>query len=116
MAEIQFEGKEWEVSDALQAFYVPYASYVIQTRALPDARDGLKTGARFILYAQYKDKLTCKDKRRKAVATINGAMRYSPHGDASILGTAVRLSQEFSLRYPIIEVQGNNGSYNERIA
>ena len=111
MAEIQFEGKEWEVSDALQAFYVPYASYVIQTRALPDARDGLKTGARFILYAQYKDKLTCKDKRRKAVATINGAMRYSPHGDASILGTAVRLSQEFSLRYPIIEVQGNNGSY-----
>lgn len=111
MAEIQFDGKEWEVSDALQAFYVPYASYVIQTRALPDARDGLKTGARFILYAQYKDKLTCKDKRRKAVATINGAMRYSPHGDASILGTAVRLSQEFSLRYPIIEVQGNNGSY-----
>lgn len=111
MAEIQFERKEWEVSDALQAFYVPYASYVIQTRALPDARDGLKTGARFILYAQYKDKLTCKDKRRKAVATINGAMRYSPHGDASILGTAVRLSQEFSLRYPIIEVQGNNGSY-----
>lgn len=111
MAEIQFEGKEWEVSDALQAFYVPYASYVIQTRALPDARDGLKTGARFILYAQYKDKLTYKDKRRKAVATINGAMRYSPHGDASILGTAVRLSQEFSLRYPIIEVQGNNGSY-----
>lgn len=111
MAEIQFEGKEWEVSDALQAFYVPYASYVIQTRALPDARDGLKTGARFILYAQYKDKLTYKDKRRKAVATINGAMRYSPHGDSSILGTAVRLSQDFSMRYPIIEVQGNNGSY-----
>lgn len=111
MPEIQYYASEWEVSDALQAFYVPYASYVIQTRALPDARDGLKTGARYILYAQYKDKLTIKNKRRKAVATVNAAMRFSPHGDASILGTAVRLSQDFSLRYPIIEVQGNNGSY-----
>lgn len=111
MAEIQFNGDKWEVSDALQAFYVPYASYVIQTRALPDARDGLKTGARFILYSQFKDKLTYKEKKRKAVATVNAATRFSPHGDASILGTAVRMSQDFSLRYPVIEVQGNNGSY-----
>lgn len=111
MSEIQFNGSSWEIKEALQAFYTPYASYVIQSRALPDARDGLKCGARFILYSQYKDKLTCKEKRRKAVATINAAMRFSPHGDASILGTAVRLSQDFSLRYPIIEVQGNNGSY-----
>lgn len=111
MAEIQFYNSDWEVSEALQAFYTPYASYVIQTRALPDARDGLKTGARFILYAQYLDKLTYKNKRRKAVATVNAAMRFSPHGDSSILGTAVRMSQDFSLRYPVIEVQGNNGSY-----
>ena len=111
MSEINFQGTEWELKDALQAFYTPYASYVIQTRALPDARDGLKTGARFIIYSQYKDKLTYKEKRRKAVATVNAAMRFSPHGDSSILGTAVRLSQEFSVRYPIIEVQGNNGSY-----
>lgn len=111
MPEIQYYKDEWEVSDALQAFYTPYASYVIQTRALPDARDGLITGARFILYSQYKDKLTIKNKRRKAVATINAAMRFSPHGDSSILGTAVRLSQDFSMRYPVIEVQGNNGSY-----
>lgn len=111
MAEIDFNRKEWEVSEALQAFYVPYASYVIQTRALPDARDGLKTGARFILYSQFKDKLTYKEKKRKAVATVNAAMRFSPHGDSSILGTAVRMSQDFSLRYPVIEVQGNNGSY-----
>lgn len=111
MAEIQFNGTEWEVSDALQAFYTPYASYVVQTRALPDARDGLKTGARFILFAQYKNKLTYKDKKKKAVATVNAAMRFSPHGDSSILGTAVRMSQKFSLRYPIMEVYGNNGSY-----
>lgn len=76
MAEIQFNGTEWEVSDALQAFYTPYASYVVQTRALPDARDGLKTGARFILFAQYKNKLTYKDKKKKAVATVNAAMRF----------------------------------------
>ena len=111
MAEIQFNGTEWEVSDALQAFYTPYASYVVQTRALPDARDGLKTGARFILFAQYKNKLTYKDKKKKAVATVNAAMRFSPHGDSSILGTSVRMSQSFSLRYPIMEVYGNNGSY-----
>lgn len=111
MPEIQYYSSNWEVSDALQGFYTPYASYVIQTRALPDARDGLKTGARFILYSQYKDKLTIKNKRRKAVATVSAAMRFSPHGDSSILGTAVRLSQDFSMRYPVIEVQGNNGSY-----
>lgn len=111
MAEIQFEKNSWEVDEALQAFYIPYASYVIQTRALPDARDGLKTGARFILYSQFKDKLTYKEKKRKAVATVNAAMRFNPHGDSSILGNAVRMSQDFSLRYPVIEVQGNNGSY-----
>lgn len=80
MPEIQYYSDNWEVSEALQAFYTPYASYVLQTRALPDARDGLKTGARFIIYSQYKDKLTYKNKRRKAVATVNAAMRFSPHG------------------------------------
>lgn len=110
MAEIQFNGKEWEVADALQAFYTPYASYVIQTRALPDARDGLKKGTRFILYSQFKNKLTKNEKRRKAAETVSAAMRFSPHGDASIYGTAIRLSQDFSMRYPVIEVHGNNGS------
>jgi len=99
-----------EISEALLEFYVPYASYVIQTRALPDARDGLKTGARFILYAQYKEKITFKNKRRKATATKSAAMMFSPHGDASIYGNAVRMSQNFSLRYPLIDTHGNNGS------
>lgn len=99
-----------EISEALPEFYVPYASYVIQTRALPDARDGLKTGARFILYAQYKNKITFKNKRRKATATKSSTMMFSPHGDASIYGNAVRMSQNFSLRYPLIDTHGNNGS------
>lgn len=99
-----------EVSEALPEFYVPYASYVIQTRALPDIKDGLKAGARFILYAQYKNKITYKNKRRKGTATKSAAMMYSPHGDASIYANAVRMSQSFSLRYPLIDTHGNNGS------
>lgn len=99
-----------EISEALPEFYVPYASYVIQTRALPDVRDGLKAGARFILYAQYKNKITYKNKRRKATATKSAAMMYSPHGDASIYGNAVRMSQNFSYRYPLVDTHGNNGS------
>lgn len=99
-----------EVSEALPEFYVPYASYVIQTRALPDVRDGLKCGARFILYAQYRNKITFKNKRRKATATKSAAMMFSPHGDASIYGNAVRMSQNFSYRYPLIDTHGNNGS------
>lgn len=99
-----------EISEALPAFYVPYASYVIQSRALPDARDGLKAGARFILYAQYKNKITYKDKRRKGTATKSAAMMFSPHGDAAIYETAVRMSQDFSMRYPLMDTHGNNGS------
>ena len=99
-----------DVVNALPKYYLPYAQYVNQTRALPDARDCLKTGTRFILYAQYLEKLTYDKTRRKAVDTESAAMKFSPHGNASILGTAVRLSQPFSLRYPLIYVKGNNGS------
>lgn len=99
-----------DVVNALPKYYLPYAQYVNQTRALPDARDCLKTGTRFILYAQYLEKLTYDKPRRKAVDTESAAMKFSPHGNASILGAAVRLSQPFSMRYPLIYVKGNNGS------
>lgn len=99
-----------DIVSALPEYYLPYAQYVNQTRALPDSRDGLKQGARFILYAQYLNKLTYDKKPRKAVATVSAGMEFSVHGDSSILGTAVRMSQPFSLRYPLIEVKGNNGS------
>lgn len=99
-----------DVSQALPQFYLPYAQYVLATRALPDARDGLKSGARFILFAQYLKKLTYKNPTKKAGETVSAAMRFNVHGDASIYGNAVRLSQAFSLRYPVIDVQGHNGS------
>lgn len=106
MSEIQ----KMDVSSALVEYYTPYAKYVAQTRALCDSRDGLKQGARFILYAQYLDKLTYKHKARKAVDTIAASMKFSVHGDAAIIGNAVRMSQPFSMRYPLIYVKGNNGS------
>lgn len=101
---------KFDIKDALPDFYLPFSGYVLQTRAIPDSRDGLKQGARFIIFAQMKHKLVYNKDRRKAVATVNAGMEFSPHGDASVYGTAVRLSQPFSLRYPIIEVKGNNGS------
>ena len=99
-----------DIINALPNYYLPYAQYVNQTRALPDARDGLKQGARFILYAQYLNKLTYDKPAHKAIDTVGAGMKFSIHGDSSILGTAVRMSQDFSLRYPLIEVKGNNGS------
>lgn len=99
-----------DVSSALVQYYTPYAKYVAQTRALCDSRDGLKQGARFILYAQYLDKLTHKHKARKAVDTIAASMKFSVHGDNAIIANAVRMSQAFSMRYPLIYVKGNNGS------
>lgn len=106
----KIENNKFDIKDALPDFYLSYSAYVLQTRAIPDSRDGLKQGARFIIFAQMKHKLVYNKDRRKAVATVNAGMEFSPHGDASVYGTAVRLSQPFSLRYPIIEVKGNNGS------
>lgn len=99
-----------DVVDALPEFYLPYSAYVLQTRALPDARDGLKTGARFILYSQYSKGITHKNKFRKGTATVAETMMFSPHGDQSIYGNAIRMAQPFALRYPVIEAQGNVGT------
>lgn len=100
-----------DVSEALVENYLPFAGYVIQTRSLPDARDGLKTGARYILYAQYKDKITYDKPFKKGVNTVSSAMHFSPHGDASIYGTAVRMAKPFAMRYPLVEAHGNVGNY-----
>lgn len=99
-----------DVVDALPQYYIPYAKYVNQNRSIPDARDCLKTGTRLLLYAQHVNKLTYDKKITKAPNTIAAGMKFSVHGDASIIGTAVRLSQSFSLRYPLVYVRGTNGS------
>lgn len=99
-----------EIGTALSEFYLPYAAYVLQTRAIPDARDGLKSGARFILYSQKLNKITYDNRRQKGVATISAAMHFNPHGDSSIWQNAARLGQPFALRYPLMDCQGQVGT------
>ncbi len=91
--------------------FLDYAMSVIVARALPDVRDGLKPVHRRILYAMYEDNLT-SDKAFKKSATCVGDVlgRYHPHGDASVYDALVRLAQDFSMRYPLVEGHGNFGS------
>ena len=91
--------------------YIEYAMSVIVGRALPDVRDGLKPVHRRILYAMYEDNLT-SDKPFKKSATCVGDVlgRYHPHGDASVYDALVRLAQDFSMRYPLVDGHGNFGS------
>ena len=91
--------------------YIEYAMSVIVGRALPDVRDGLKPVHRRILYAMYEDNLT-SDKPFKKSATCVGDVlgRYHPHGDASVYDTLVRLAQDFSMRYMLVDGHGNFGS------
>jgi DNA gyrase subunit A len=91
--------------------YLDYAMSVIVGRALPDVRDGLKPVHRRILYAMYEDNLTSDKPFRKAATCVGDVLgRYHPHGDASVYDALVRLAQDFSLRYPLVEGHGNFGS------
>ena len=95
----------------MEKSYIEYAMSVIVGRALPDVRDGLKPVHRRILYAMYGDGLT-SDKPFKKSATCVGDVlgRYHPHGDASVYDAMVRLAQDFSMRYPLVDGHGNFGS------
>ncbi|MDE6953838.1 MAG: DNA topoisomerase IV subunit A [Erysipelotrichales bacterium] len=88
-----------------------YSKYIIQDRALPDVRDGLKPVQRRILYAMYKDGNTHLKPYRKSAKTVGNVIgNYHPHGDSSVYDAMVRLSQEWKMRIPLIDMQGNNGS------
>ena len=95
----------------MQTAYIEYAMSVIVGRALPDVRDGLKPVHRRILYSMYENGLTA-DKAFKKSATCVGDVlgKYHPHGDASVYDALVRLAQDFSMRYPLVEGHGNFGS------
>ncbi len=93
-----------------QAF-IEYSMSVIMSRALPDVRDGMKPGQRRIMYAMYEDHLTADKPFRKSATTVGNVLgRYHPHGDSAVYGTMVRMAQDFSLRYPLVEGHGNFGS------
>jgi DNA gyrase subunit A (EC 5.99.1.3) len=107
MSQINKRAIEQEVSQS----YLDYAMSVIIGRALPDVRDGLKPVHRRILYSMYELNNTA-DKPYKKSARIVGEVlgKYHPHGDASIYSSLVRMAQDFSMRYPLVDGQGNFGS------
>jgi topoisomerase-4 subunit A len=91
-----------------------YAKYIIQERALPDARDGLKPVQRRILYAMYHDGNTWDRPYRKSAKTVGLVIgNYHPHGDTSVYDAMVRMSQDWKVRLPLIDIHGNNGSIDD---
>lgn len=100
-----------EITTEIQKSYLEYAMSVIVSRALPDVRDGLKPVHRRILWGMWESGNTAGAKLKKSASTVGDVMgRYHPHGDAAIYDSLVRMAQDFSLRYPLIQGQGNFGS------
>ena len=100
-----------ELEKEMKDSYLDYAMSVIVGRALPDVRDGLKPVHRRILYAMLEDGLTSDKAFRKSATTVGNVLgRYHPHGDASVYDALVRLAQEFSMRYKLVDGKGNFGS------
>ena len=100
-----------ELVKEMQKSFIEYAMSVIVERALPDVRDGLKPVHRRILYAMYEDGLTRDKPYRKCATAVGDVLgRYQPHGDASVYDALVRLAQDFSMRYQLIDGHGNFGS------
>ena len=95
----------------MRSSYLDYAMSVIVGRALPDVRDGLKPVHRRVLYSMYEAGLQPNRPHRKCANVVGGVMgNYHPHGDSAIYDTLVRLGQDFAMRYPLIDPQGNFGS------
>ena len=103
--------EERNMEKEVRQSFIEYSMSVITSRALPDVRDGMKPGQRRILYAMYEDNLTHDKPFRKSATTVGNVLgRYHPHGDSAVYGTMVRMAQDFSLRYPLIEGHGNFGN------
>lgn len=100
-----------ELNSEMKKSYIDYAMSVIVARALPDVRDGLKPVHRRILYDMYESGLLYEADFKKSAATVGDVLgKYHPHGDASVYDAMVRLGQDFSLRYPLVQGKGNFGS------
>ena len=112
--DIEFPGQRIEYRDMereIKTSFIEYSMSVITSRALPDVRDGMKPGQRRILYAMYEDNLTHDKPFRKSATTVGNVLgRYHPHGDSAVYEAMVRMAQDFSLRYPLVEGHGNFGN------
>ena len=106
--------KPREITQEMRESYIDYAMSVIVSRALPDVRDGLKPVHRRILYAMLEDGLRHDAKYRKSATVVGSTLgRYHPHGDIAVYDSLARMAQDFSLRYPLIDGQGNWGSTDD---
>ncbi len=113
MTEVEIKEKvlEKHIEDEMQDSYINYAMSVIIGRALPDVRDGLKPVHRRILYSMFQEGLSSSKPHKKSARVVGDVLgKYHPHGDQAVYDTMVRMAQEFSLRYPLIDGQGNFGS------
>jgi DNA gyrase subunit A len=105
---------EKEISQEMKESYIDYAMSVIVSRALPDVRDGLKPVQRRILYTMYEDGLRHNAKFKKSANVVGACLgRYHPHGDQPVYDALIRMAQPFTLRYPLIQGQGNIGSIDD---
>src|ERR671934_2067710 len=111
MAEIAREILTVTLEEEMRRSYLDYAMSVIVGRALPDVRDGLKPVHRRVLYAMHELSNDWNRPYKKSARIVGDVIgKYHPHGDAAVYDTIVRMAQEFSLRYPLIDGQGNFGS------
>ena len=101
----------YSLEDIMGDAFGRYSKYIIQDRAIPDIRDGLKPVHRRILYAMHEDGITSDKPYRKCANTVGSVLgRYHPHGDSSVYDAMVRLAQDFTMRYPLVDGHGNFGS------
>src|SRR5690242_7693787 len=99
------------IEEEMRGAYLDYSMSVIVGRALPDARDGLKPVHRRVLYAMYDLGNTHNKSYKKSARVVGDVIgKYHPHGDVAVYDTIVRMAQDFSLRYPLVDGQGNFGS------
>ncbi len=100
-----------DIGDSMKKAYLDYSMSVIVGRALPDVRDGLKPVHRRILYSMFEQGVTSDKPYKKSARTVGDVMgKYHPHGDTAIYDSLVRMAQDFSMRYPMIDGHGNFGS------
>ena len=111
MEEIIKKIYDYSLEEIMGESFGRYSKYIIQDRAIPDVRDGLKPVQRRILYSMYKEKNTYDKPTKKSANAVGAVMgHYHPHGDSSIYEAIVRMSQPWKNEAPLIEMQGNNGS------
>ena len=102
---------EYSLEEIMGERFGKYSKYIIQDRAIPDVRDGLKPVQRRILFSMYKEKNTYDKPYKKSARAVGDDMgKYHPHGDSSIYDAIVRMSQDWKMREPFVDMQGNNGS------